>query len=210
MRPAMVLTACALYLFISLSARAQSLLLESAHFLHGSEQRVAAQFGVHLVKHFAHGVDDAEVWQTVFEERVDGLLVGRVEHGRMLFGRFEAVPGQVPRGERLVVERLERPRGRLRPIACGGDVSRSGADRPRAIGRRMSGGEACAMVAPSRNSTMECTMDCGCTVTSMRLGGTSNSRLASMTSRPLFISVDELMVTTGPMFHVGWFRPVPA
>ena len=70
----------------------------------------------------------------------------------------------------------------------------------------MSGGEACAMVAPSRNSTMECTMDCGCTVTSMRLGGTSNSRLASMTSRPLFISVDELMVTTGPMFHVGWFK----
>ena len=57
-----------LYLFISLSARREPL-LESAHFLHGSEQRVAAQFGVHLVKHFAHGVDDAEVWRTVFEER---------------------------------------------------------------------------------------------------------------------------------------------
>ncbi len=69
----------------------------------------------------------------------------------------------------------------------------------------MSGGDACAMVAPSRNSTMECTMDCGWTVTSMRLGGMSNSRLASMTSSPLFISVDEFMVTTGPMFHVGWF-----
>ena len=46
-------------------------------------------------------------------------------------------------------------------------------------------------------------MDCGCTVTSMRSGGTLNKRDASMTSRPLFISVEELMVTTGPMFHVG-------
>ena len=53
---------------------------------------------------------------------------------------------------------------------------------------------------------MECTMDCGCTVTSIRLGGTSNRRLASMTSSPLFINVDELMVTTGPIFQVGWFN----
>ena len=67
---------CSLLVYQLVGAGA-SLLLESAHFLHGSEQRVAAQFGVHLVKHFAHGVDDAEVWQTVFEERVDGLLVGR-------------------------------------------------------------------------------------------------------------------------------------
>ena len=72
---------CSLLVYQLVGAGA-SLLLESAHFLHGSEQRVAAQFGVHLVKHFAHGVDDAEVWQTVFEERVDGLLVGRVEIGR--------------------------------------------------------------------------------------------------------------------------------
>ena len=80
---------------------------------------------------------------------------------------------------------------------------RSGADRPSAMGRRMSGGEAWQIVAPSTNSTMEWTMDCGCTVTSMRSGGTLNKRDASMTSRPLFISVEELMVTTGPMFHVG-------
>ena len=53
---------------------------------------------------------------------------------------------------------------------------------------------------------MECTIDCGCTVTSMRLGGMLNRRLASMTSSPLFISVDELMVTTGPIFQVGWFN----
>ena len=37
----------------------------------------------------------------------------------------------------------------------------------------------------------------------VRVTGTLNKRDASMTSRPLFISVEELMVTTGPMFHVG-------
>jgi hypothetical protein len=31
----------------------------------------------------------------------------------------------------------------------------------------MSGGDACAIVDPSMNSTMECTIDCGCTTTSM-------------------------------------------
>ena len=43
---------CSLLVYQLVGAGA-SLLLESAHFLHGSEQRVAAQFGVHLVKHFA-------------------------------------------------------------------------------------------------------------------------------------------------------------
>ena len=33
---------------------------------------------------------------------------------------------------------------------------------PSAIGSRMSGGLACAMVLPSTNSTMECTIDWGC------------------------------------------------
>ena len=69
----------------------------------------------------------------------------------------------------------------------------------------MSGGDAWLIVAPSQNSTIEWTMDCGCTVTSMLSAATSNSLLASITSRPLFMSVEELMVTTGPMFHVGWF-----
>lgn len=68
----------------------------------------------------------------------------------------------------------------------------------------MSGGDAWQTVAPSTNSTIECTMDCGCTVTTMRSGATPNRRLASMTSSPLFIRVDELMVTTGPICHVGW------
>ena len=60
------------------------------------------------------------------------------------------------------------------------------------MGSRMSGGLAWASVEPSTNSTMECTTDCGWTTTSIRSNGTSNSRCASMTSRPLFISVAEL------------------
>ena len=68
----------------------------------------------------------------------------------------------------------------------------------------MSGGLAWAIVEPSTNSTIECTIDCGCTTTSMRSSGKSNSRCASITSRPLFTRVAELVVTTGPMRQVGW------
>ena len=38
---------------------------------------------------------------------------------------------------------------------------RCGQVRPSAMGRTMLGGDACAMVEPSTNCTMECTMDCG-------------------------------------------------
>jgi 1-deoxy-D-xylulose-5-phosphate reductoisomerase len=38
-----------------------------------------------------------------------------------------------------------------------------GLEGPNEIGRRMSGGDACAIVEPSTNSTIECTIDCGCT-----------------------------------------------
>jgi hypothetical protein len=40
-------------------------------------------------------------------------------------------------------------------------ATRSGQARASAIGSRMSGGLAWAMVAPSQNSTMEWTIDCG-------------------------------------------------
>ena len=68
----------------------------------------------------------------------------------------------------------------------------------------MSGGEACISVEPSRNSTIECTTDCGWTTTSMRSSGRPNSRWASTTSRPLFTSVALLTVTSGPIDQVGW------
>ena len=68
----------------------------------------------------------------------------------------------------------------------------------------MSGGLAFAIVAPSVYSTIECTIDWGCTTTSMRSRPTPNSRWASITSRPLFTSVAEFIVIDGPMFQVGW------
>ena len=67
----------------------------------------------------------------------------------------------------------------------------------------MSGIESCAIVAPSTNSTMPCTTDCGCTTTSIASKSTPNSSWASMTSRPLFMSVDESIVILAPMFQVG-------
>ena len=84
--------------------------------------------------------------------------------------------------------------------------SRSGQASASAIGSRMSGGLAWAMVAPSAKVTIEWTIDCGCTTTSMSAYGTPKSRCASMSSRPLLTSVAELIVTTGPMSQVGWAR----
>lgn len=51
--------------------------------------------------------------------------------------------------------------------------TRWGQPRPMAIGPRMSGGVAWAIVDPSVNSTIEWTYDCGCTTTSMRSKGMS-------------------------------------
>lgn len=82
--------------------------------------------------------------------------------------------------------------------------TRSGQPRPSEIGIRMSGGLTWASVEPSVNSTIEWIYDCGWTTTSMRSKGMSKSRWASMTSRPLFTRVAELIVTTGPMSQVGW------
>ena len=47
-------------------------------------------------------------------------------------------------------------------------ATRCGQPSARAIGSLISGGLAWAMVEPSVKVTIECTMDCGCTTTSMR------------------------------------------
>ena len=52
--------------------------------------------------------------------------------------------------------------------AAAAPATRSGQPRASEIGSFMSGGLACAMVDPSTNVTMECTIDCGCTTASMR------------------------------------------
>ncbi|GAB3801464.1 hypothetical protein GCM10027605_18950 [Micromonospora zhanjiangensis] len=70
----------------------------------------------------------------------------------------------------------------------------------------MSGGLAWAMVEPSTNSTIEWITEVGWTITVMSAYGTSYSSCASITSRALLTRVAELIVTTGPMFQVGWAR----
>jgi len=67
------------------------------------------------------------------------------------------------------------------------------------MGSRMSGGDACAIVAPSVNSTIEWIIDCGWTTTSMRSYGMANSRCASITSSALLTRVAELVVMSLPM-----------
>src|SRR3954469_4933990 len=68
----------------------------------------------------------------------------------------------------------------------------------------MSGWPMCASDAPSLSCTSAWTIDCGCTTTSIRSSGTPKRCIASMTSRPLFISVAESIVIFPPMSHVGW------
>ena len=70
----------------------------------------------------------------------------------------------------------------------------------------MSGMPSCARTERSTNSTIEWTIDCGCTTTSIRSNGTPNSQCASRTSRPLFMSVAESIVIFAPIRHVGWRR----
>ena len=93
---------------------------------------------------------------------------------------------------------------RARSSDGSGAPHRSGYENAYWIGRRMSVTPSCAITDPSTSSTIECTIDCGWTSTSMRSAATSNSQRASITSSPLFISVAESMVIFGPIRHVGW------
>ena len=136
----------------------------------------------------------------------DGLLVGRVEHRGHAAAQRARRAGEPHAGERVVVERLERPALRGVPPARRRRARQPLAARP----ARARSAAACPAgwpgrcVEPSANVTIECTIDCGCTTTSIRSYGMPNSRWASISSRPLLISVAELSVTTGPMSHVGW------
>src|SRR3954447_6698154 len=62
----------------------------------------------------------------------------------------------------------------------------------------------CALVEPSHSCTSAWTIDCGCTTTSMRSYGVPKRWCASISSRPLFISVAESIVILPPMSQVGW------
>ena len=138
-------------------------------------------------------------------ESLHRLLVGRVERRRH---GAAGPPGGVARssaGNAVAVDRFERP---ARPAAAKSQAaatrsSRCGQASASAIGSLMSGGLAWAIVEPSTKVTIEWITDCGCTTTSIRSYGMPNSRCASITSRPLFTRVAELMVTTGPIAQVG-------
>ena len=67
----------------------------------------------------------------------------------------------------------------------------------------MSGGPMWASIAPSASSTSPWISDCGWTTTSIRSYGVPNRWWASITSRPLFISVAESIVILPPIAQVG-------
>ena len=74
------------------------------------------------------------------------------------------------------------------------------------MGRCMSGMPSCAFTDPSVNSTMECTIDWGCTTASMRSGVMPNSQRASIISNALLSIVAESMVILAPIDQLGWAR----
>ena len=78
------------------------------------------------------------------------------------------------------------------------------------IGTRMSGGPQWARTLPSSSRTMAWIRDWGWTTTSISSYGRSNRWCASITSRPLFISVAESIVIFSPMVQVGWREGVVA
>ncbi len=71
------------------------------------------------------------------------------------------------------------------------------------MGRRISGVPSCASIAPSQNSTSECTIDCRWMTAVTLSSGRSYRCIASMISSPLFISVAESTVIFAPMLQFG-------
>ena len=106
----------------------------------------------------------------------------RVEVGRL----------ELERADRGEVERAARARRR----------GRDGAARRRSA-RACPGGRGARASRRRRGATSACTIDCGCTTTSIRSYGVPNSQCASITSRPLFISVAESIVILPPIAQVG-------
>ena len=68
---------------------------------------------------------------------------------------------------------------------------------------RISGTDIWAIMLLSIYSTAEWIILSRCTTTSILSAGTPNKCTASMTSKPLFISVALSMVIFAPIFHVG-------
>ena len=120
--------------------------------------------------------------------------IGQPQAGEALWSGGSKSSGR----SRVEVERRQR----RRPAA-------PGTSRAYWIGRRMSATPSWAMIEPSTNSTIECTID-------LRVDHdvdagrpeTPNSQCASITSSPLFISVAESMVILRPIRQVGMAQRV--
>ena len=68
----------------------------------------------------------------------------------------------------------------------------------------MSAAPMCEMTEPSEYSTMECTALWRCTMGWIIENGASKRWCASIASRPLFMSVEESVVTLAPIDQLGW------
>ncbi len=153
-----------------------------------------------------HGVHDPGEREPAGHEGGHAHLVGGVVDGgrgpaRLPGGAGDARPRETPPRRAARRSRCARSDQSMAGAAPG---TRSGQPSASAIGIRMSGGLAWAIVDPSVNSTIEWMTDCGWTTTEILSNPSPNSRWASMTSSPLLTSVAELIVMTGPMFQVGW------
>ena len=177
---------------------------------------VGRQDGFHLVnglvppgvQGLGHHVGDAAPGQAPGQERLHRDLVGRAQPRR---GRSPADPGavgQVDAAEDRAVRGLEGQRGRgwsspARRRAPANGRASPGRSRWAAAcrGRRAGPGWSRRATPPwsARSTAGAPRSQCG------RRRSPNNS-CASITSRPLFIRVDESMVILGPMRQVGWAR----
>jgi hypothetical protein len=80
----------------------------------------------------------------------------------------------------------------------------SGQASAQAMGVRISGEPSCASSEPSRYSTSEWMMLCGCTTMSTRSGVSAKRKHASMSSSPLFMRVAESTEIFRPITQLGW------
>ena len=110
-------------------------------------------------------------------------------------------------GNAVVVQRHELPGA---PPASSRSAVRRAGHPVRPAERRARSAAACPAGWPGRASSRRRTRPSSARPTAggrrrrSASYGTSNSRCASITSRPLLTSVAELIVTTGPMSQVGW------